>query len=852
MDQPIKHLDLQNSDCKKCPLFELRDRVINGFGNLDAKIMIVADSPSFDENDSGRGFSGTVGKELDRLLGKLGLHRSQVYLTYINRCFGKLHGNRSRPPTYQETLACMPYIEQEIALIKPTVIIPLGNGALAPFLGKKKATISDYRGKEVWSEKYNCKIIPTYSPSMILRNPNLEQTVIQDLRRAYESSKYVELTKYEEGNYITINSIEQFDSFFERIMQQEVVAWDIETSGFDWQNDKLLCVSFSWKKGTAVILPITKWTGIEKERVEIKSKKVTRKGVSSFKQVEELVRYTEDSYHDWWGENQQYVMDKLRTILESDISWVLQNGKFDYKFFIQMGWKVKPAKHDPMLMHYLLHETAKGQHGLKEMALHYTNKGDYDKELEDWFCANGMKEDDSRNYARVPTELLFKYAGADSDVTLQLKEIFLPLLEQEGMLDIYHKLIMPLSYTLTIAEFEGFRIDRNALEKTRIDMEAEILILETELKKLTGDINLDSPKQLCKLLFEDLKLPIVKTTDKGAPSTDEEAMTMLKDKHEIPMKIVEYRGLAKLLSTYVLGILERLDASSRLHTKFNIPGTDTGRLSSSDPNLQNIPGGDKRIKKAFVVEPGNILVEADEGQNEFRWWGILSNDPQLVKDLNDGVDIHRFMAALTNGIPIDQVTDKQRQAAKSIVFGLMFSMGIDKLSKDNNVTTQYAENVKNTFFARYPMAKKWRYDIVKEGKRNGFVRSRFGRVRHLTGINSPDNKVSYPFEQAAINAPIQGAASDYVSNSANRIIIRFKEEGLHGKLRNLVHDAIYMEIPRSELERSMKIMDEEMTRRILNIQVPLIAEFKIGKRWGRMHKVKHLPVVKNDQIAVAI
>jgi DNA polymerase-1 len=853
----INKLDLQNNTCSKCPLSELRTCVLNGVGNVQSKIVFVMDSPSVEDDALGTTFTGSVGHKLEAILSIFRIHRNQVFITYATRCRANLKTAEGvRPAHFDEIQICNEYLVKEIESIKPNVIVPMGAEAITAILGIKKPKVEGMRGLELWSDKFQCKVTPTLAIGAILRNPNKEETVIQDLRRAIESSKYPELTKRTEGNYITLETIEQFDAFYDRIMEQKEVAWDIETSGFNWQKDQLICVSFSWKKGTAVVLPITKWVGIEKEKIEIKDKKVRRKGIVEVRQVEVITKYTEDSYQHWWGDRQEYVMSKLRSIMESNIEFILQNGKFDYKFFLQKGWNLKPAVHDPMLMHYLLHETAKGQHGLKDMALQYTDMGAYDQELESWFATNGMKTDDSRNYARVPTELLFKYAAADADVTLQLKDIFLPLLEQEDMLDLYYKLILPLSYNLTVMEFEGFKINKNLLLQTKKELQDEIVSIENEIQKeilkvTTEQFDLASPKQLSKLLFEVLKLPVIKQTKTGY-STDESVLNALKEKHTIPSQLVKHRGLSKLLNTYIESVEEKLDDDNKLHASWNIPGTESGRLSSSNPNLQNIPKDDKRIKNMYTVEAGNVLVEADEAQGEFRLWGAYSLDPQLIKDLTDGLDIHRFIAALANKIDVSQVTPEQRQTAKSIVFGLMFGEGIDDLSKKHNVTTEYAQTIKDTFFSRYPIAKKWRYDNVKRGKRDGFVRSFFGRVRHLPGINSTDNSVSFPDQQAAVNSPIQGCLSDYTANAANRIILKFKELGYHGKLRNLVHDAIYMEIPKIELEESVKIMKEEMERKILGIQVPMIAEFKIAETWGSLKEVKSInPIVyKEEKIKV--
>lgn len=831
-------LNLCNKDCMKCPLSEIRPtQVVNGIGPLDARIMIIEEAPGHDEDLEGQPFVGKAGRKLNGLLSRVGIHRSQVRITSATRCFPSLRTEEGfRPPSWQEINTCLPYLDKEIAAIKPTVIIPLGSLALKALLGDKKATISANRGTEIWSEKYNCKIMPTMHPSAVLRNPDLEETVVQDLKRAVESSAYLEMTKIPEGNYFTVDSIEKFDSFYKRILEVPEYAFDLETSGLNWRKDQILCVSFSWKEGTAVVLPIRKYVPIEHERVILKEKKVTRKGVTSTKTIEVLEKYIEDTYEPYWGDQQQYVMMNLMAIICSDIPRIAQNGKFDDKFFLQMGWNIQPLKYDTLLMHYLLNETAKGTHNLEDMALQYTSLGNYKKESEEWFTERAIPLK-KRNFAQLPLDILYRRNAKDADATLRLKNTFLAMLAEEEMVELLDRLIMPLNHNLMVAEFEGFKIDRKAVNKAKEGLQAEMDAKVAEIKALVGDVDLDSPKQLSKLLFEDLKLPPVKTTKTGY-STDEEVLMILKDKHPVPEKIVEYRGIAKNLRTYVLGIEEKLDEQDRLHTKFLIEGTETGRLSSQNPNFQNFPKHDKRIKNQFTVAPENILIEADEGQNEFRWWGILSNDPQLVADLNARLDIHKFMASLANKIPMAQVDKDQRQIAKSIVFGLMFNMGAEKLAKDHGVTVEYAEEVKAIFFNRYPIAKQWKYDIVKFARRNYYVQNRFGRMRHLMAINNDDKKLAYADEQAAVNSPIQGAASDYVSNAANRIIIRLREEGLHGRLRNLVHDAIYIEAPRIELEQTVKIMNEEMTRRILNIQVPLIAEFKIGKRWGRMHLLK--------------
>lgn len=715
------------------------------------------DSPSREDDAMQQPFVGPQSRKLDSILAKFNIHRSQVYITYATRCRANLRTVEGvRPAHFDEIQACNEYLVKELETIKPHIIVPMGTEAVSAVFNLKKPKVGELRGVEAWSDRFNCKILPTYSTGAVIRNPNLEEVMTQDIRRAIESSVYPQLTAVEKGNYIVIDSMESLDAFFERVMEQEEVSIDLETTGFDWQNDKIICCSFSWKANTGVLLPITKWVGVPHEKIVIKEKKVKKKGIVTVKQIEEIEKTIEDTYHPWWGDKQDYVLSKFRAIMESNIKFIAQNGKFDWKFLLQMGWNVKPLAYDTLLMHYLLRETSKGEHNLEDMSLQYLGKGQHKKELDDWFNANGMKDDDNKNYARVPPELLFSYGAADADVTLQLKNIFLPRIEEEGMWDLLHHLVMPLNYTLTTMEFDGFKMDPRAVEYARTELELQLIAKEKEIKDILikegilEPVDIDSPKQLSKLLFETLGLEPVKQTKTGF-STDEEVMLILKDKHPIPMLIVEFRGLAKLLRTYVIGIQERIDKNNRLHTKFLQEGTESGRLSSRDPNFQNFPRDSKLIKNMFIVDKGNVLIEADEGQNEFRWWGIYSNDPQLVKDLNDGVDIHKLVAALANNIPIEQVTKKQRQAAKSIVFGLMFNMGSEKLAKEHGVTIAYAEEVKAIFFNRYPVAKQWKYDIVNYAKKHFFVQNRFGRRRHLLAIKNPDKKIAYADEQGAVN-----------------------------------------------------------------------------------------------------
>ena len=289
---------IDNKDCKNCNLNELRNcQPLNGVGNLQSKIIFVFDAPSAEDDVTGKPFSGPAARKLDSILSKFGIHSSQVYRTFATRCRGNLRTAEGvRSAHWEEILACSEYLKSEIEQIKPNIIVPMGLEAISAVLDLKKPKVGELRGIEQWSNKFNCKVLPTLNVGAILRNPNQEEVLVQDIRRAIESAKVPEMTQANKGNYIVIDTLEKLESFFERIMEQEEVAVDLETTGFDWQKDKIICASFSWRVGTGVLLPVTKWVGIEHEKIVLKDKKVTKKGISSIKQVEVIEKTLEDTY----------------------------------------------------------------------------------------------------------------------------------------------------------------------------------------------------------------------------------------------------------------------------------------------------------------------------------------------------------------------------------------------------------------------------------------------------------------------------------------------------------------------------------------------------------------------------
>lgn len=873
-------LDLQNNNCQKCGLCNLRKTVVNGKGPENARIMLVGEWPGAPEDKTGDVWSGPIGQEVKRILAKAGISSQDVFLTTTVRCYPKVVGEEKtiREPKKDEIEACSDYLDKEIAALQPNVIVPMGTLAVRRIFGKV-ATIKGSRGAEVWSEKYNCKVIPVYHPLMLRRMPEYEGFTVEDFRRIKISSQYKELTPKKLGHYMTVDTIEKFDTLIDRLNNAPAYSYDIETNSLNFMEGKVMCVSFSWKGGTAVTLPITRYNGREEERTEIVKRK-TRKKVNGqwvetgFKDVPKTKTIIVDEYFPYWGDKQEYIQDKIRKAFANDAIKIAHNGKFDNKFlYTYLNIFVNKFWFDTMLAHHLLNENAEGMHGLKECAWNYTDMGGYEEPLEKWFEENMSGSKKSRNYAAVPPELLYLYAGMDADVTFRLYELFQPRIDEEGLHQIMSRLVMPLSETLTEAEMIGVMLDKDRLELYKGKVLTEIARREKQLREVCGQYNLgdlvtdtfnfSSNDQLSQIFFDRLKLPVTKLTDKSQkPAVDEEVLKNLSAQHQIPKLVLELREVSNVLSKYLEGLEKRVDRNYALHSSFLIHGTVTGRLSSSDPNLQNIPRlpliirdeqdnevDSVKIKNLFIPRPGCVWIESDYGQAEFRHWANYSQDQDMIRDIiaadnGTGPDIHKKTASIAWNVPIEQVSKEMRDAAKRIVFGIMYGRQAESIAEQISLDTgkpfpvNKAQEIINQFLARYPVAKQWLDMAILTTKQYKQIRNIFGRIRRLPGIESPLDFVRQEHERLAMNSPIQAAASDMTCNAANRMRLAFKSKGIDGRVLILVHDAIYCEIKHEDFQRGIDTMREEMERPIAGVTVPMKAEFKVGPNWGEAKEYK--------------
>jgi DNA polymerase-1 len=438
----------------------------------------------------------------------------------------------------------------------------------------------------------------------------------------------------------------------------------------------------------------------------------------------------------------------------------------------------------------------------------------------------------------VDVQKVSDYCCEDSDVTLRLKGILEKEISEKGLGRLFHDVEMPLIKVLAIMEINGVSIDKDYLAKLSKEIDHKLDKLTKDIYELAGEeFNINSPKQLSKILFEKLKLPIVKKTKTGI-STNEEVLLKLASAHKLPKILLEYRELAKLKSTYIDSLPELINPKTgKVHTSFNQTVTATGRLSSSEPNIQNIPvktDEGRKIRKAFIpASPKNVLLSADYSQIELRILAHFSGDKHLVTAFKDGLDIHTFTASLVFNVKEKAVTDEMRSMAKTVNFGIVYGMSPYGLSQSLGIEVNKAKEFIDSYFARYPDVKQYLEGLIQEARDKGFVTTILGRRRYIPEINNQNMQIRQFAERTAINAPIQGSAADVIKVAMIAINERFAKSGMGTRMTLQVHDELVFDVPKKELAEATKIVREGMEG-IIKLKVPVVAHIEAGKNWLEM------------------
>ncbi|HRS53110.1 MAG TPA: DNA polymerase I [Bacteroidales bacterium] len=620
--------------------------------------------------------------------------------------------------------------------------------------------------------------------SNLFDNDNLNDTNTNNLKTIYNTPH----------KYHLISTHEEIKKLSEILKQHDIICFDTETTNLNTSDCELVGISFCIKPGEAWFIEVP------------------------------------ENYYEACK-----IVNEFKDIFESKtILKVGQNIKFDISVLRWYDIDVNEPLFDTMIAHYLLQPD--NRHNMDYLAETYLNY----KPIP---ITNliGEKDKKPNKIRNVDKELLKEYACEDADITLQLKNTFVPLLEQNNLTDIFYKIEMPLVKVLASMENEGVKIDANALNEFSKQINQEIKSLEQIIYSQAGTIfNISSPKQLGEILFDKLKISEKpKQTKTKQFSTNEEVLKKLVNKHPIINNIMEYRSLTKLKSTYV-DILPTLISprTGQIHTSYNQAVASTGRLSSNNPNLQNIPvrtEKGKEIRKAFVPRNENyLLLSADYSQIELRIMASLSGDKAMCEAFGKNLDIHADTAAKVYNVPISQVTPEMRRRAKTINFGIIYGISAYGLSERLTIPKKEAAEIIEQYFKQYPGIKEYMENIIKFARKNGYVQTILGRRRYIRDINSANNTIRGFAERNAINAPIQGSAADMIKIAMNNIFYEFKKLSLKTKMIMQVHDELVFDAHINEIDIIKPIIKGKMTSALL-LNVPVEVDIKIGKNWLEAH-----------------
>ncbi len=614
------------------------------------------------------------------------------------------------------------------------------------------------------------------------------------------SASFPSAASFEDAQYHCVLDEATLDDLVRKLEAAPLICVDTETDALDSMQAGLVGLSFAVEAGEAWYIPVA---------------------------------------HDYLGAPKQLswqqVRAKLKPLLEDPERPKLgQHIKYDLNVLKRHGVDVAGVRYDTMLESYVLNSTAT-RHDMDSLSEKYL--GHSTIKFED-VAGKGKKQ---LSFNQIDLERAAQYAAEDADVTLRLHQALLPSLQQvPSLAKLLDEIEMPLVPVLAQMEQNGVRLDKAQLAKISQEIAERMAELEQQVTQAAGTpFNLNSPAQLQEILYDKLKLPILGKTPKGQPSTAENVLEQLAGEHPLPKLLLEYRGLAKLRSTYTEKLPDMINPhTGRVHTSYHQAVAVTGRLSSSEPNLQNIPvrtDEGRRIRQAFTADKGNVLLSVDYSQIELRLMAHLSGDAGLVRAFKEGKDIHRATAAEVFGLPLDEVTGEQRRAAKAINFGLIYGMSAFGLARQLDIERGEAGDYMKKFFERYPGVKEFMERTKQQAREQGYVETLFGRRLYLPDIHSRNAAVRQYAERTAINAPLQGSAADLIKKAMVELQAWLSAEYAGIRMTMQVHDELVFEGPETILASIARPIAERMCK-AARLSVPLQADYGLGPNWDAAHE----------------
>ncbi len=600
------------------------------------------------------------------------------------------------------------------------------------------------------------------------------------------------------SNYELINSEGVLDKIIKEASKSKVIAIDTETTGLDYMDADLVGVSMAYEAGKAFYIPF----GHEKQEVS---------------QLKEKI-----------------VLEKLKPFLEKARNKIIgQNIKFDRNILARYGININSIKNDTMMMSYVLDASAT-RHNLDALSLYYLN---HKTSTFEEVAGKGVKQ---VTFDKVPLDLATNYAAEDADITLRLYEVLEPKLNSiKSLKKLMEDIEIPLIEVLSDMEQNGTLLNSKILTSQSKDLESRIKKLEKLAYDIAGEeFNLGSTKQLREIFFDKLNYRVIKKTPGGQPSTDEKVLQELSEEYELPKVLLEHRTLSKLKSTYTDKLPGQISSNTgKVHTSFHQAVTTTGRLSSSDPNLQNIPirtEDGRRIRQAFEATKGNKIISADYSQIELRVMAHLSKDKRLLEAFNQGEDIHSKTASEVFDVNLDEVTADLRRNAKAINFGLIYGISAFGLGKQLGINRNLAAEYMGMYFEKYPGVKDYMETTKDAAREAGYIETLFGRRLYLRDINASNAIRRQASERVAINAPVQGSAADIMKIAMINAHRSLKESKLKAQLTLQVHDELIVDAPTKEADKVVELLTSSM-QEAANLDVPLVVDIGIGNNWDQAH-----------------
>lgn len=789
--------EVRDPKCTKCGLCETAQFVcLTGYGQVPSKIFIVGEAPGQREDDSGIPFVGKAGRLLDAILLQAGLSRDKAYISNAVHC----RPPDNRKPTLDEIRSCRPYLTKEIAIIKPSIIITLGDTAIKGMFNSNTISISKARGQVLTLEEFpNVKIIATYHPAYALRRPEAAKWIFADIKNGL--SLIENETPDEKLNYVEITK-DTINSAYEDLMKTGEIVVDVETNGLDMFDPKLelLMIGFCNREGKAYIV------------------------------------MHDDHFSRIFT---QKIFDNAKLIIGHNI-------KFDLKWLFSRGFTYKGPIFDTMIALHLLDENYP-EHGLKHLAR--TELGTFGQQLIAY--EQKIKEHWKNKTEPTPDEWI-QYNGGDVDATFRLFKKFSWGLEKDGLKDLMVQEMKVLK-VLVYMEMFGLKVCPDKHKELKKVYEKLILTKEAEVKRVLGDINLNSPGQLGNKLYDDLGFIPVKETPGGTRSVDEASLLELQKscRNKVQKRaiesLMEFRGCQKIYSVYVDGLVTKghIKADGKIHCNYKML-TVTGRLSCSDPNLQNIKRnededmnnqtGKMNVKLMFVSSfPNGRLISGDYSQAELRILAHAAKDTNLIKAFESERDIHTEVATKVFNKKYDQITEAERKYTKQVNFGIVYAIGAQGLSRKLESSEPVAARLIKDWFRQFPDVKKWMDKMKLQVETEGSVTNIFGRKRRFFAVNPTSSEGREAMRQG-VNAPIQGAAGDLTKWSMMRTHHALRKAGLKARVVVNVHDQIIIDSPESEVNAAAKILHETATHPPIQLLVPMKMDIKVGSNWGELTK----------------